>query len=100
VETGKVSNKAVKSRPKKETYMVTPGRDSKHEESASTTTGEIRTLGVDGSQIGVFKQGYEVRLGSLLQCHHGGGLEAQIRLANASMPSTCRCNDRNVWDMP
>ena len=37
-------------------------------------------LGVDGSQVGVFEEGDEVSLSSLLQRHHSGGLETEIRL--------------------
>ncbi len=38
------------------------------------------TLGVDGSQIGVFEQRDEVRLSSFLQRHDGGRLETEIGL--------------------
>lgn len=38
------------------------------------------SLGVDGAQVSVFKQTYQVRLASLLQSHDGGALEAQIGL--------------------
>ncbi len=38
------------------------------------------TLGVDGSQVGVLEEGDEVGLGSLLERHDGGRLEAQVRL--------------------
>jgi hypothetical protein len=35
---------------------------------------------VDGAQVGVLEQTYQVSLGRLLQSHDGGALEAQIRL--------------------
>jgi hypothetical protein len=35
---------------------------------------------VDGSQVGVFKEGDEVSLGGFLQGHYSGGLEAEIGL--------------------
>ena len=38
------------------------------------------TLGVDGAQVGVFEESYEVGLGSFLEGHDGGGLEAEISL--------------------
>ena len=38
------------------------------------------TLGVDGTQVGVFEESYEVGLGSFLQGHDGRGLESQIGL--------------------
>jgi len=38
------------------------------------------TLGVDGTQVGVFEETHEVRLGRLLESKDGRGLEAQIRL--------------------
>ena len=38
------------------------------------------TLGVDGSQVGVFEEGDEVSLSSLLQSHDGRGLETEIGL--------------------
>ena len=38
------------------------------------------TLGVDGAQVGVLEQTDEVGLGSLLEGHDGGGLEAEIGL--------------------
>jgi hypothetical protein len=38
------------------------------------------TLGVDSSQVGVFEQGDEVGLGSLLQSHDGGRLESEVGL--------------------
>ena len=37
-------------------------------------------LGVDGAQVGVFKQTNKVSLASFLKGHHSGALEAQIRL--------------------
>jgi len=51
----------------------------------STSQSEIlglnrNTLGVDGSQIGVFKERHEVRLSGLLESHDGRGLEAQVSL--------------------
>ena len=51
----------------------------------ATREGEILgldgdALGVDGSQVGVLEERDEVRLGSLLKCHDGRRLEAQIRL--------------------
>ena len=33
------------------------------------------TLGVDGAQVGVFKQTHEVSLAGLLKSHHSGALE-------------------------
>lgn len=39
-----------------------------------------RTLGVDGGQVGVLEERDEVRLGSLLEGHDGGALEAQVGL--------------------
>ncbi len=51
------------------------------------TTGELDvfaldgdTLGVDSAEIGVFKQGDEVRLNGLLEGTDGGRLEAQVGL--------------------
>lgn len=38
------------------------------------------TLGVDGAQVGVLKEGDEVSLNGLLESTDGGGLEAEIRL--------------------
>lgn len=38
------------------------------------------TLGVDGAQVGVLKEGNEVRLDRLLQGTNGGGLEAEVGL--------------------
>lgn len=38
------------------------------------------TLGVDGTQVGVLKEGDEVRLDGLLQSTDGGGLEAEVGL--------------------
>ena len=38
------------------------------------------TLGVDGAQVGVFKQTNKVSLASLLKSHHSGALETQIGL--------------------
>ena len=38
------------------------------------------TLGVDGAQVGVFEESYEVGLGSFLEGHDGRGLEAEISL--------------------
>jgi hypothetical protein len=35
---------------------------------------------LDGSQVGVFEQGDEVSLGSLLQSHNSGRLESQVGL--------------------
>jgi hypothetical protein len=40
------------------------------------------TLSVDGSQVGVFEEGDEVSLSSLLKSHDGRGLEAEIGLQN------------------
>lgn len=38
------------------------------------------TLGVDGAQVGVLKEGDEVRLDGLLKSTDGGRLEAQVGL--------------------
>lgn len=38
------------------------------------------TLGVDGAQVGVLKEGDEVRLNRLLQRTDGGGLETEVGL--------------------
>jgi len=38
------------------------------------------TLGVDGAQVGVLKEGDEVGLNGLLQSTDGRGLEAEVRL--------------------
>jgi histone H3 len=38
------------------------------------------TLGVDGAQVGVLKEGDEVRLDRLLQSTDSGGLEAEVGL--------------------
>jgi len=38
------------------------------------------TLGVDGGQVSILKQGHEVSLGGLLKSHNGRGLEAQVGL--------------------
>jgi hypothetical protein len=38
------------------------------------------TLGVDGAQVGVFKETDEVRFGRFLESEHRRGLETQIRL--------------------
>lgn len=40
------------------------------------------SLGVDSSQVGVFKEGDEVSLGGLLKSHHGRGLETEVGLDN------------------
>ena len=37
-------------------------------------------LGVDGAQVGVFKQTNKVSLACLLKCHHSGALETQVGL--------------------
>ena len=37
-------------------------------------------LGVDGAQVGVFKQTNKVSLASFLKSHHSGALETQIGL--------------------
>ena len=54
---------------------------------AADTAGQLdvlghdgHTLGVDGAQVGVLEQADQVGLGRLLQGHHGGALEAQVRL--------------------
>ena len=41
------------------------------------------TLGVDGGQVGILKEGDEVRLSGLLEGHDGRGLEAKIGLDGA-----------------
>jgi hypothetical protein len=41
---------------------------------------DSNTLGVDSSQVSVFKEGDEVSLSSFLKGHDGGGLEAEIGL--------------------
>ena len=38
------------------------------------------TLGVDGTQVGVLKEGDEVGLNGLLESADGGRLEAEVRL--------------------
>ena len=38
------------------------------------------TLGVDGAQVGVFEESYEVGLGSFLEGHDGRGLETEVSL--------------------
>ena len=38
------------------------------------------SLGVDGTEVGVFEQTNEVSLGSLLKSHDGGRLESQVGL--------------------
>ena len=38
------------------------------------------TLGVDGAQVGVFKQTNKVSLASFLKSHHSGALETQVGL--------------------
>ena len=38
------------------------------------------TLGVDGAQVGVFKQTNKVSLASFLKSHHGRALETQVGL--------------------
>ena len=38
------------------------------------------TLGVDGAQVGVFEESYEVGLGSFLEGHDSRGLESEISL--------------------
>jgi len=38
------------------------------------------TLGVDGTQVGVLEEGYEVRLNGLLKRTDGRGLEAEVGL--------------------
>ena len=54
---------------------------------ATDTTGQLDvlwhdgdTLGVDSAQVGVFEETNEVSLGSFLQGHDGGRLEAEISL--------------------
>ena len=37
------------------------------------------TAGMDCAQVGVLEQTNQVRLRGLLECHHGGRLEAEIR---------------------
>ncbi len=63
-------------------------RRTRHLRALTTeTTGELDvfaldgdTLGVDGAEVGVFKQGDEVSLNGLLEGADGGGLEAQVGL--------------------
>ena len=38
------------------------------------------TLGVNGAQVGIFEKTNEVSLGSFLQSHNGGRLEAEVGL--------------------
>lgn len=38
------------------------------------------TLGMDGSQVGVFEEGDEISLSSFLESHNGRGLEAKVGL--------------------
>ena len=38
------------------------------------------TLGVNGAQVGIFEEANEVSLGSFLQSHDGGRLEAEVSL--------------------
>lgn len=38
------------------------------------------SLGVDGAEVGVFEEGDEVSLSSLLEGKDGGGLESEVRL--------------------
>ena len=38
------------------------------------------TLGVDGSEVGVLKEGHKVRLRGLLESHDCRGLETKVRL--------------------
>lgn len=38
------------------------------------------TFGVDGAQIGILKQANQISLGSLLESHNCGALEAEIGL--------------------
>ena len=38
------------------------------------------TLGVDGAQVGVFEESYEVGFGSFLEGHDGRGLESEVGL--------------------
>jgi hypothetical protein len=38
------------------------------------------TLGVDGAQVGVFEEGYEVCLNGFLESANGGRLEAEVGL--------------------
>ncbi len=38
------------------------------------------SLGVDGSQVGVFEETDQVGLGGFLESEHGGGLESQVVL--------------------
>ena len=54
---------------------------------ATETTGELNvlglngdTLGVDGTKVGIFKEGDEVGFDGFLECTDGGGLEAEVRL--------------------
>ena len=65
---------------------IIPGRINLSTLSADTA-GELDvlghdgdTLGVDGAQVGVFEESYEVGLGSFLEGHDGRGLEAEISL--------------------
>ena len=51
----------------------------------TTSEGEILrldgdTLSVDGGKVGVFEERDEVGLSGFLECHDGGGLEAEIGL--------------------
>jgi hypothetical protein len=44
---------------------------------------DCNTLGVNGSQVGVLKEGDEVSLSSFLKSHNGRGLEAEVGLEDA-----------------
>ncbi|CAH3179214.1 unnamed protein product, partial [Porites lobata] len=65
-------------------YLVAP-------KGALNVLGHDRdTLGVDGAQVGVFKQTNKVSLASLLKSHHSRALEAQIDAERAACGSTAQ----------
>ena len=52
----------------------------KPERTRRRRTHDSDALGVDRGEVGVLEERDEVRLGRLLERHHGGRLEAEVRL--------------------
>ena len=59
-------------------FLSTFATDSSCQLDVSWHNGD--TFGVDGAQVGIFEKTNEVSLGSFLQSHNGGRLEAEVSL--------------------
>lgn len=54
------------------------------------------TLSVNGSQVGVLEERDEVGLSSLLEGHHGGGLETEVRLRRSQYTQPWRSTAQRI----